>query len=184
MPSDDLFQRLHSSQLETKKQAFSELMTLYQEHLYHTIKKFISDDDLISDILQETFFKAWKQLSQLKTNTNIGGWLYRIAINTTIDYLRKQKRLVTPSQLLENLNEPILQTTSDSTRIREALKQAINQLPPQQKRIFIMRLLELKSYHQIVEELQTITLSAAKAHFHFALKKVQNILKDIFATSK
>ena len=73
------------------EEAYKKLVDKYQRALYFHILKMIKDKEQVEDLVQETFVKAFDNLNTYSTNYPFSTWLYRIATNHTIDYLRKKK---------------------------------------------------------------------------------------------
>src|SRR5699024_9268555 len=73
------------------ERSYRKLVEKYQRSLYFHIRKMISDHEQVEDLVQETFVKAFYNLSNYNTNYAFSTWIYRIATNHTIDYLRKKK---------------------------------------------------------------------------------------------
>ena len=72
--------------------AFGQLAQRYERRVIKVIRRFMADQDLAMDLAQETFLKAFDRLEQFDPSRRFGPWLFRIAVNTTYDYLRKVKR--------------------------------------------------------------------------------------------
>ena len=73
------------------EKAYSELTQKYQKPLYFHVSKMIRDPDFAEDLVQDIFLKAFKSLKNYKNDHAFSTWLYRIARNHTIDYLRKKR---------------------------------------------------------------------------------------------
>lgn len=144
--------------------------------------------DLIEDLLQEIFAKAFDNIHSFNPTYAFSTWLYRIATNHTIDYLRK-KKLKTMS-----LDEPIqtkdgemrLEVADDSEHTDEGIqykqrakiiREAIDLLPPRYKKVIQMRHMEEKSYQEIAEMLE-LPLGTVKAHIFRARELLYKHLKD------
>ena len=66
------------------------MMEVYQSRLYWLIRRLISDEEIAKDILQETFIKAYQNFFQFKKDSQLYTWLYRIASNEALQYLKKK----------------------------------------------------------------------------------------------
>lgn len=72
--------------------AFGKLVQRYERRVMKVIRRFMSDQDIAQDLAQDAFLKAFDRLEQFDPSRRFGPWLFRIAVNTTYDYLRKIKR--------------------------------------------------------------------------------------------
>ncbi|HKJ30618.1 MAG TPA: sigma-70 family RNA polymerase sigma factor [Balneolales bacterium] len=170
------------------ERAYSKIVDKYQRALKYHISKMIRNGDIVEDLIQEIFSKAFHSLDSYNTNYAFSTWLYRIATNHTIDYLRK-KKLKTYS-----INEPIstkegemqvelpdhTQKTDDLVIRKQRhnmIKEAMNQLPPKYKKVIQMRHMEEKSYQEIAEILD-LPLGTVKAHIFRARELLYKYLKD------
>jgi RNA polymerase sigma-70 factor (ECF subfamily) len=168
--------------------AFASLMTKYHQPLYFHVLRMVHYRDLVEDLLQEIFTKAFDNIHSFNPSYAFSTWLYRIATNHTIDHLRK-KRLRTMS-----LDEPIqtkdgemkLEVADDSEFTDEGIqyqqrakiiREAIDLLPPRYKEVIQMRHMEEKSYQEIAEMLD-LPLGTVKAHIFRARELLYKHLKD------
>jgi RNA polymerase sigma-70 factor (ECF subfamily) len=78
------------------QQAFSTIMDKYRKSIYFTILKMIHNRDDPEDLLMVTFSKAFKNIEHYKEDYAFSTWLFRIATNSSIDFIRKKKLLLTP----------------------------------------------------------------------------------------
>ena len=168
--------------------AFNELVEKYERALYFHILKMVRDREQVEDLVQEAFVKAFDNLNSYNTDYAFSTWLYRIATNHTIDYLRK-KKLKTLS-----IDEPVkgrdgemqMQlpdegAATDREIIRKqrqkVVREAIDDLPEKYRRVIQMRHMEEKSYQEIAEILD-LPLGTVKAHIFRARELLYKALKD------
>ena len=83
--------KLVSSALSGNEGAYKKLVDKYDRPIYFHIKKMIREQELVEDLVQEVFMKAFNNLKTYSNEYAFSTWLYRIATNHTIDYLRKKK---------------------------------------------------------------------------------------------
>ena len=74
-----------------QRQAFSMVVSQYSEPLYWKIRRIVLNHDDANDVLQNVFLKAWNNLGDFQQKSKISTWLYRIAVNESLDFLRRQK---------------------------------------------------------------------------------------------
>ncbi len=174
---------LHIYRVEGNQEyAFNLLMRKYEERLYWHIRKLTCSHEDTNDLLQNTFVKAWKYLPEFREESKLYTWLYRIATNETLTFLKK-KRL--NSFLSFNSYDAVLERNlcSDQSfngdKIQMALHRAILKLPDKQKAVFTLRYFQEMKYEDIAEILGT-TVGSLKASYHHAHQKIINELKEIF----
>ena len=169
------------------EKAYSELTQKYQKPLYFHVRKMIRNPDFAEDLVQDIFLKAFKSLKNYKNDYAFSTWLYRIATNHTIDYLRK-KKLETLSIHADDSDDTHAtiqladeDSFTDEPMIRRERKnkvhEAIDQLPEKYKEVIIKRHIEEKSYQEIAEEMD-ITLGTVKAHIFRARELLYKYMKD------
>jgi len=159
--------------------AFNLLIRKYQKQVYWHVRRIIIDHDDSNDVVQNTFIKAWKNLDGFREDAQLYTWLYRIATNESINFL-KQKRswFFIPlkdveSQLVNTLlNDPYF----NGNEIQLQLQKAILTLPEKQRIVFNMKYFEGIKYEDMSVILGT-SVGALKASYHIAVKKIEKILK-------
>lgn len=162
--------------------AFNAIVDLYSERLYWHVRRYVCCHSDTDDLLQEIFIKIWKALPSFKGDSKIYTWLYRIATNETITFLRKQKFMA-----LVHLDSPtesmIRKIESDpywnGNDLQRELQKAIQRLPDKQRLVFNMRYFEDMKYEDIAEITGT-SVGSLKASYHYAYNKIQTQLKEYF----
>lgn len=168
--------------------AYKQLVEKYQRALYFHILKMIKDKEQVEDLVQETFVKAFDNLSTYNKNYAFSTWLYRIATNHTIDYLRKKKLQTT------SIDDPVktrdgdmkMQLPDDSAKAdrkiisqqrKKIVRHAIDDLPEKYRRVIELRHMQEKSYQEISEILDR-PLGTVKAHIFRAREMLYKVLKE------
>lgn len=170
------------------EQAYSKLVEKYERALFYHILKMVNDREQVEDLVQETFVKAFDNLNTYSTNYAFSTWLYRIATNHTIDYLRKKKlntlSIDDPVKTKEGEMEMQLPDKSASTdrniiqkQRQKIVQQAIQDLPEKYRKVIELRHMEEKSYKEISEVLDS-PLGTVKAHIFRARELLYKELKD------
>ncbi len=146
--------------------AFELLVIKYQRRIQRLIGRMVRDVDLVEDIAQETFIRAYRALHQFRGDAQFYTWLYRIAVNTAKKFLLELKRDLTVSEAAFKLNddgdetytarnEPISDETPESAlaakEIGSAVNAALESLPDDLKQALTLRELEGLSYEDIAE---------------------------------
>ncbi|MDP6921810.1 MAG: RNA polymerase sigma factor [Lutibacter sp.] len=164
----------------TKEGAFRELITLYKERLYWHIRKIVRNHEDSDDVLQNTFIKVFKNIQHFKETSKLYTWMYRIATNEAISFLRQQakKQLVSVEELqyaaVENLSQDSLYT---GDQIQLLLQQAIATLPQKQQLVFNMKYFDEMKYREMADILDT-SVGALKASYFHAVKKIEKFLES------
>lgn len=177
-----------SEALSGKEDSYSKLVDKYQKPLYFHIRKMIKEVELVEDLVQEVFMKAFHNLSSYSNEYAFSTWLYRIATNHTIDYLRKKKlqTLSINEPYKSNDGEMEIQLPDESfatdspvmKKERKAIVQhAIENLPEKYRAVIEMRHMEEKSYQEISEILD-LPLGTVKAHIFRARELLYKALID------
>lgn len=151
------------------------IVELYSQRLYAHVIRMVKDDAGAKDVLQNTMLKVWKGLKGFRKEAKLGTWIYRIATNETIDYLRKQKRIQT-SQLTE-YSSASSSIDIDGKTIQDTLQLAIDTLPIKQKQVFVLRYFDEMKYQEMSAMLGT-SEGALKASYHHAVKKIEQFIKS------
>lgn len=166
---------------DKKHFAFNILLRRYQEKIYFFVRRMVVDHDDADDVVQNVFIKVWKNLDSFREDSKLFTWLYRIAVNESLSFLKnKQIRayvsLSSPeAMMVKALRED---TYYDGTEIQKRLREAIVRLPKKQQLVFNMRYYEDLSYAEISDILGT-SVGALKASYHFAVKKIEDFVTSV-----
>ncbi len=172
----ELLELYHSGQ---KERMFNELVRRYQKRIYWVARRMVKRHEDADDIAQDVFVKAYTALANFRGDSNIYTWLYRIAVNLSINHIRKQKvrKAVDIDDYLPFLSKDAEQASGMMRQENISLiEEAITLLPDKQRAVFIMRYYDEMPYEQISAILGT-SVGGLKANFHHAVKKVGAFLK-------
>ena len=159
---------------------FNLLIRKYQEQTYWHIRRIVIDHDDANDLVQDTFVKVWKNLKNFREDSKLYTWIYKIATNEALSFLKKKKRkLLLPIVDYENYLSQKLQDDNffNGDEIQLKLQKAILTLPEKQRLVFNMRYYDEMKYDDMSEVLGT-SVGALKASFHIAVKKIENYIKE------
>lgn len=164
----------------TKEQGFRLLMQEHQEKLYWTIRRMIHMHQDADDVLQNTLIKAYRFIEKFNQESSLHTWLYRIATNESLSFLKKKQKAQTLSsdEMSEKLGVELKADpyfSGDEWVI--TLKKAIELLPAKQKIVFNLRYYDEMSYKEMSQILDT-SEGALKASYHHAAKKIEEYLKN------
>lgn len=159
--------------------AFSLVVERYSKQIYWHIRNMVLSHDDTNDLVQETFIKAWNSIEKFRGDSQISTWLYRIAINETLAFLKKRQIETIP---LDNVEHDFIGTIESDAyfcgdKADALFRKAIGTLPEKQRLIFNMKYYEEMKYEEISEILGT-SVGALKASYHIAIKKIETFIKD------
>lgn len=164
------------SKAETQRKGFELLVRSYSEQLYWMIRRIVQVHDDANDVLQNTFLKAWNGLDSYHGDAKIGTWLSRIAINESLDFLRRRKQQIVSMDEV-SMSPFIADEYFDGSEAEAMLQEAIATLPDVQRTVFLLRYFEEKKYSEISQLLNT-SEGALKASYHIAVKKISEYFKS------
>lgn len=163
------------------RQAFTELMRRYQNRVYWVARRIVGSHDAADDIVQETFIKAFFGLGDFRGSSSFYTWLYRIAVNLSLNAVRKNQvvKYLRQSEIVNRLfpapDSP--DRLVEQQELESQLDKAVASLPEKQRAVFVMRYYEGMSYEEISQVLKT-SIGGLKANYFHALKKVQDHVRD------
>ena len=161
-------------------QAFNAIVDSYSERLYWHVRRFVCSHEDTNDLIQDIFIKIWNALPSFKGDSQIYTWLYRIATNETLTFLRRQK--IISFIELDSPTEKMIQKIENDPFwsgdvLQRELHKAIQRLPQKQRIVFNMRYFDNMKYEDIAEITGTST-GALKASYHHAYNKIRTELED------
>ncbi|RTZ05955.1 sigma-70 family RNA polymerase sigma factor [Flavobacterium bomense] len=160
---------------KTQNQAFQQLLQEYQRPLYNHIRNIVLNHDDADDILQNTFIKIFQNLKNFKGDSKLFSWMYRIATNEALTFLKQKSKINTvsseilQSKTIDNLEADVF---FDGNEIQLKLQKAIALLPEKQQLVFKMKYFEELKYEEISAILGT-SVGGLKASYHLAVKKIE-----------
>jgi RNA polymerase sigma-70 factor (ECF subfamily) len=175
-----------------KQEAYQRLMTKYRQLIYNLIFRMIRNKEDVEDLTQEAFIKAFNSLDKFDKQFSFSTWLFKIATNNCIDYLRK-KKLNTFSIDKELGGEeddyqfeiPDTERTPDKNLMenerKKILEEAIENLPSKYKSVILLRHRDEKDYEEIAKKLK-LPLGTVKAHIFRGRELLNKYLKDRLGT--
>ncbi|MCE7990605.1 MAG: sigma-70 family RNA polymerase sigma factor [Roseivirga sp.] len=168
--------------------AFAELMKRYKNPVYHMILKMVRNVDDAEDLTIEAFAKAFKNLHKFKKDFTFSTWLFRIATNNTIDFIRK-KRLDTMSlntsfkddngeAVTIDVQDRNLNPQEEAIKAQkiELVQMFVTKLPAKYQRLVRLRYFDELSYDEIAKELEA-PLGTVKAQLHRARELMYDLVK-------
>ncbi len=154
---------------------FNNLVEQYSEPLYWHIRSLVNSHEDTDDILQEVYMKVWKALPSFRGESSVSTWLWRIATNEALSFLRKKKvRAALSFKSIDSEAERVIDGDPyfNGDAAQRKLAKAIAKLPDKQRAVFCMRYFEELGYEEI-SEITGTSAGALKASYHLAQEKVK-----------
>ena len=182
-----------------RERAFDALVKSLSERLYWHVRGLVGSHEDTDDLLQDIFVKVWKSLPGFRGDAQLYTWVFRIATNESLNFLRKRNLRVAlglearPDAGGDGPNSNSHKSVSDEEQIPEVervpdsdpyfdgdeaqrlLSVAVAKLPPRQRAVFHMRYFEEMPYEEMAGILE-VSVSSLKASYHFAYEKVKEYL--------
>ncbi|HMG21083.1 MAG TPA: sigma-70 family RNA polymerase sigma factor [Kofleriaceae bacterium] len=156
--------------------AFDALVRRHQKGMWRLIRRYVKSGADAADVTQLAFVRAFRGLAAFRGTATVRSWLYRIAINCALSWLRDHRR-EQPAEIAEDAltddNPALAQLSAGDDRAR--LRVAIAQLPPKQKLVLELRVFDDLSFKEVAE-LAECSENTAKVNFHYAVKRLRDIL--------
>ena len=186
----DLVQRARNGDLK----AYDDLVKRYQERIYATVYHMTSNHEDANDIAQEAFIKAYQALKSFKGGSSFYTWLYRIAVNKTINFLkqRKNKHHFSLNDLDFNTenNPDLVALISDKTPFRDAgltelqkkLNEALLTLSEPHRMVVVLHDVQGQS-HEEIAEIMGCNIGTVRSRLFYARQQLQGYLAEYVKTS-
>ena len=185
--------QLVTAYTEGNNDAFDVLLRRHQDRVFNYIYRTVKNEDVANDIFQETFVKAIVTIKQRRYSHNgkFPAWIFRIAHNLIIDYYRQEKsENLQSSDVQENdllnrkeLCEKTIEDVMISEQTRDDVKYLVNELPPLQKQVLMMRYYQNLSFKEIAE-ITGVSINTALGRMRYAIINLRKMAeeKDIVLT--
>ena len=163
----------------TRREGFAVLVRQYSEPLYWKVRSIVLNHEDANDVLQNAFLKIWNNLDTFQGKSALSTWLYRIAINEALDFVRRQKNV--NSATVSTEDEPGVAARLmgddyfDGDEAQARLQEAVARLPEVQRTVFTLKYFDELKYSEISKILDT-SEGALKASYHLAVKKITEYL--------
>lgn len=161
----------------TRREGFAVLVKQYSEKLYWKVRRIVLSHEDANDVLQNVFIKVWSNLQNFQGKSSLSTWLYRIAINESLDFLRKQKLAdkVSADEDVSVASRLMSDEYFDGDEVQARLQEAVARLPEVQRKVFNLKYFEEMKYSEMSQILNT-SEGALKASYHLAVKKITEYL--------
>lgn len=168
------------------EKAFEEIINLYQKKICTTIYYMVKDESIVEDIAQEVFIKVYSNLSKFNEQSSLYTWIYRITMNACFDEIKKNKKVLFLSNVVETEDgEKEIEFEDPSQNVDEEIERkleraelikAIKELSEDQRALIILRDIRGFSYWEIADMLN-IKLGTVKSKISRARQALKEILE-------
>jgi RNA polymerase sigma factor (sigma-70 family) len=171
------------------QKAYAELMGRYRDAIFYMLLKMVNNSSDAEDLTIEAFGKAFKNINQYTPNFAFSTWLFKIATNNCIDFIRKRRGNVisldqslhdddstTPSTQIQS-DTPDPETNMINQQKIKLMRDVVNKLKPRYRRLVELRYFSEYSYEEISQELN-LPIGTVKAQLFRARELLYNILKN------
>jgi RNA polymerase sigma-70 factor (ECF subfamily) len=168
-----------------QKKDFKSIVEIHQEKVRNTCFRFVNNSDDADDVTQEVFIQVYESLSHFRNESELSTWIYRIAVNKSLDFIRRKKRAKRFAKLIslfgfeETSKEIVLpvsgnpHTDLEDKERKQILDWAIDKLPEKQQTAIKLSKYEGFSNKEIAEIME-LSLSAVEGLIHRAKKNLHN----------
>jgi RNA polymerase sigma factor (sigma-70 family) len=168
------------------QKAYAELLGRYRDAIYYMLIKMVNNASDAEDLTIEAFGKAFKNIQQYTPNYAFSTWLFKIATNNCIDFIRKKKTLTVsldqndddPDKMSQDIMAPILDPEEEMIKEQKQklMREIVSKLKPRYRKLIELRYFKEYSYEEIAEELE-LPIGTVKAQLFRARELLYNILK-------
>lgn len=164
--------------------AYENLVRKYQKKIYFLCLRMTGAHQSADDLSQETFMKAYFSLPKFKEEMNFFTWIRKIAVNSTLNYLKIWKREKPMSQNMDSVTTNPGSTAPEQpqqhlerTRLENKFTEALSTLPPDQRAVFILKVFEDQSYKNIAQ-IMNIAEGTVMSRLNRARHKLKLLMSD------
>jgi len=189
MPYEERAQQAQSSGAEDSQlikrlsagdeEALGTLMDRYGGALLHFAHRLVGDMQLAEEIFQDTMLKAWQQASSFRVDGHLKAWLFRVARNNAIDYMRKKRVPVEEFTVCLETAATTFRPDREAERswLSSEVFEAIEELPPAYSEVVELRFFHQLCYQEIAQVLN-IPLGTVKSRLNYAIQRLTKILRE------
>jgi len=161
--------------LNGNKNAFGKLVEIYQDQILYLAYDYLGNYEEAKDVAQDVFLKAFEKLKSFNQKAKFKTWLYQIAINTSLDYLRKRKSRMEIQNKIESDDSEIFNDIAIDLW-DDIFSEAINDLSEKQYTAIVLKYFHDKSTEEISEILEC-DINTVRVHLHRAIYKLKLVYK-------
>ena len=162
----------------TQEERFNEIVREFSERVYWHVRRFVNSHEDADDLVQDVFLKVWTALPSFRGEAQTYTWIYRIATNEALNWLRREK--VRAALRFSSLDEEMERRIDadpwfNGDTAERNLSKAVARLPERQRQVFILRYYDEMPYEEMAKVLDT-SVGSLKASYHIAQEKIREAL--------
>jgi RNA polymerase sigma-70 factor, ECF subfamily len=177
----NLFKLAPAAKDTTLEAEFTDIVNKHVDEIFNYACYMVADKNEAEDIVQNTFLGLHKNFRKLDTSKPIRAWLYKVARNNCLDYLKKKKALNFAELSEEQLEIPeyveSMEEKVNSTLLTDKLKELLQELPIAVKEVMILKYFEDLTFEQISEQ-TGLPVNTVKSHFYRGKTKLFKSIKE------
>lgn len=164
--------------------AFAELVHAYKDKIYAFLYRMTGDREDANDLAQEVFIRVYSNLHHFDNNMRFSPWIYRIAQNLAIDFLRKQRKIIYLDEQLGEDNDmswqlesqaPLPDKVAEFKDLQSAIEAALNEVPLMYRTVLLLRFVHDMSYEDIAKVTE-LPVTTVKTRLHRARENLRQVL--------
>lgn len=167
-----------TERIDTTILGFEETFKMHYKMLCNAANKILNDKDTAEDVVQDVFLKFWSKRENINIIHSVKSYLYRATINTSLNYLESNKKIIRLKDTEHSSEFPAINAGEELSHkeLKSKIDEAIDQLPPKCKVVFVLSRYEGMKYQQIADHLG-ISIKTVENQMGKALKMLRERLK-------
>lgn len=167
--------------IEGDERAMRLLWNQHASHVDAVVRRLTADPDLAEDIAQEVWIQIFRALPSWRGDAKFSTWVHRVAINRTLNALRRTKRLAATETAIEE-DSAFVEQDADRRMLAQSIDAAVGTLSPGARTVFLLHDVEGYTHEEIAAELG-ITAGGSKSQLFKARAKLRRVLAPLIETS-
>ena len=162
-----------------RREAFDLIVVRHRRAVYQVCYRFVGNHEDASDLAQDVFVRAFRGLRNFKGDSALGTWLYRVAVNVSLNRVASKRPVIEPIESAQHVDANTADPLEDVVRGEQAIavRRAIRKLPPKQQATLILRAYRELSHEEIARTLGS-SVGAVKANFFHALGNLRRLMQQ------
>lgn len=156
---------------------FNAIVSQYSKAIYWRVRGVVKEHNDADEVVQLVFIKIWKGLPKFRGDSALFSWIYRIAYNESISFIRAEKKFRDHQAPIESASTFSADAHHDLDSIEHLFHEAIESLPERQREVFLVRYYNETKFDDLAQSLELST-GAVKASYHHASEKIKEYIRN------